>query len=105
MGLAYWDRCRNIHPARGSVITAISTSGQSWCQIMLTSAPFRNILRKGYDVAQRIEQGADLEPVGHVFDGGGEAGKNDRRHLENKGSEESLLHGHRQGRHHQSEAH
>ncbi len=46
MGLAYWDRCRNIQPASGSVKQAISTSGQSWCQIMLTSAPFRNISRR-----------------------------------------------------------
>ena len=43
---SHCDRCRNIQPASGSVKQAISNSGQSWGQIMLTPAPSRNILRR-----------------------------------------------------------
>lgn len=46
-----------------------------------------------------------MKPLGHVFDGGGKSGKDDRGHHENKGTEECLLHGHGQRRDQQSDAH
>ena len=56
-------------------------------------------------MTQGIEQGSDLEPVGHIFNGRGKAGEDDRRHHEDKGSQESLLHGHGQRRNEKTDAH
>ena len=44
--VSHCDRCRNIQPASGSATPAISMSGQRWGQIMLTSAPPKNISRR-----------------------------------------------------------